>query len=203
MHEELASLKAKGVYEEIPSLLPSRKAVQCKWVLYIKRDKAGEISRFKARLVAKSFTQIPGQDFTFTFVPVAHWDSIHSLLCLAAINNFEIRQLDVKMAYLNGPLDEEIYMRVPEGFTFSSPYWRLCKGLYGLRQAGRQWYLTLHDAYTKLGYSRCESDWSVYIHCSPSASMSATSVDDILLVSDSKSESDTSDLRNQQQIHYH
>jgi hypothetical protein len=191
IHEELASLKAKGVYEEVDSLPHGRKAVQCKWVLHIKRDKSGDISRFKARLVAKGFTQIPGQDFTFTFAPVARWDSIRSLLCLAALHDFELRQLDVKTAYLNGPLEEEIYMRVPDGFTFSSLYWRLCKGLYGLRQAGRQWYLTLHDAYSALGYTRCQSDWSVYTRrCGSSFTMSATSVDDILLASDSKSESD-------------
>ena len=191
MHEELASLKAKGVYEEVESLPPGRKAVQCKWVLRIKRDKVGDISRFKARLVAKGFTQIPGQDFTFTFAPVARWDSIRSLLCIAAIQDYELRQLDVKTAYLNGPLEEEIYMRVPEGFTFSSPYWRLRKGLYGLRQAGRQWYLTLHEAYTALGYARCQSDWSVYTRRSSSSfSMSATSVDDILIASNSKTESD-------------
>ena len=190
MHEELASLKAKGVYEEVDSLPAGRKAVQCKWVLRIKRDKIGDISRFKARLVAKGFTQIPGQDFTFTFAPVARWDSIRSLLSIAATQDYELRQLDVKTAYLNGPLEEEIYMRVPDGFTFSSPYWRLRKGLYGLRQAGRQWYLTLHDAYTALGYTRCQSDWSVYTRRSESSfSMSATSVDDILLASDSKDES--------------
>ena len=69
-------------------------------------------------------------------------------------------------------------------------YWRLRKGLYGLRQAGRQWYLTLHDAYTALGYTRCQSDWSMYTRRSESSfSMSATSVDDILLASDSKDES--------------
>jgi hypothetical protein len=191
MHEELESLKAKGVYDEIDSLPAGRKAIHCRWVLHIKCDKSGHISRFKARLVAKGFTQIPGQDFTFTFAPVARWDSIRSLLCLAAINDFEIRQLDVKTAYLNGPLDEEIYMRVPDGFTFSSPYWRLRKGLYGLRQAGRQWYLTLHDAYSSLGYTRCASDWSVYTRRTSSAfSMSATSVDDILIASNSKAESD-------------
>jgi hypothetical protein len=192
MHEELQSLKAKGVYEEIDDLPPGRKAVHCKWVLHVKRDKTGHISRFKARLVAKGFTQIPGQDFTFTFAPVARWDSIRSLLCIAALNDHELRQLDVKTAYLNGPLDEEIYMRTPEGFPFSSPYWRLRKGLYGLRQAGRQWYLTLHDAYSDLGFTRCESDWSVYTRRSSSSSfsMSATSVDDILLASNSKEESD-------------
>ena len=191
INSELELLKAKGVYEEVHTLPPHRKPVQCKWVLHIKRDKDGTISRFKARLVAKGFTQIPGQDFTFTFAPVARWDSIQSLLCIATINDFEIRQLDVKTAYLNGPLEEEIYMKAPDGFDFSSPFWRLRKGLYGLRQAGRQWYLTLHDAYTNLGYVRCESDWSVYTRQSSSGfTMSATSVDDIILASDSKSESD-------------
>lgn len=82
-------------------------------------------------------------------------------------------------------------MKAPDGFNSSAPYWRLQKGLYGLRQAGRQWYLTLHQAYTDLGYSRCESDWSAYSRRSPSSfSMSATSVDDILIASDSKAESD-------------
>ena len=191
IHEELESLKAKGVYEEVQSLPPGRKAVQHKWVLHIKRDKDGVISRFKARLVAKGFTQIPGQDFSFTFAPVARWDSIRSILCIAALNDYELRQLDVKTAYLNGPLDEEIYMKAPDGFSSSSNYWRLHKGLYGLRQAGRQWYLTLHQAYSDLGYVRCESDWSTYTRRSPSGfSMSATSVDDILIASDSKSESD-------------
>lgn len=192
IHEELESLKHKGVYDETNILPPDRKAVQCKWVLHIKRDKDGTISRFKARLVAKGYTQIPGQDFTFTFTPVARWDSIRSILCLAAIHNYELRQLDVKTAYLNGPLDEEIYLKAPEGFGNSQPYWRLRKGLYGLRQSGRQWYLTLHQAYTDLLYTRCESDWSVYTRTSTSGrSMSATSVDDIIIASDSQSESDT------------
>ena len=196
MHEEMNALKAKGVYEEISELPHGRKAVQCKWVLRIKRDKDGHISRFKARLVAKGFTQIYGQDFSFTFAPVARWESIRSVLCIAALNDLELRHLDVKNAYLNAPLDEEIYMVAPEGST--SKYWRLRKGLYGLRQAGRQWYLHLHDAYSSLGYTRCQSDWSVYHRRQDSSfSISATSVDDILLVSDSTSESDlaTSQLK--------
>jgi len=192
IHAELESLKTKGVYEEVKTIPRDRKPVQCKWVLHIKRDKTGVISRFKARLVAKGFTQIPGQDFTFTFAPVARWDSIRTILCLAAIHDYELRQLDVKTAYLNGPLDEEIYMKAPDGFKFSSPFWRLRKGLYGLRQAGRQWYLTLHDAFLDLGFKRCESDWSVYTrHSAAGKSLSATSVDDILIASDSKTESDS------------
>jgi Reverse transcriptase (RNA-dependent DNA polymerase) len=76
MYEELESLKAKGVYEEVDELPPGQKAISCKWVLHIKRNKEGQISRFKARLVAKGFTQVPGHDFTFTFAPVARWDSL-------------------------------------------------------------------------------------------------------------------------------
>jgi reverse transcriptase-like protein len=121
MHEELEALKAKEVYEEVNQLLPGRKAVQSKWVLHIKWDKEGQILHFKAQLVAKGFTQVFGQDFTFTFAPVAHWESIHTILCIATLNDFELRHLDVKNAYLNAPLLEEIYMIAPEGSQ--SHYW--------------------------------------------------------------------------------
>src|SRR6202012_5996448 len=93
MFEELESLKAKGVYEDVDELPEGRKAVDCKWVLHIKRDKEGLISRFKARLVAKGFTQVPGQDFTFTFAPVAKWDSIRTILILAAMMDWELRHI--------------------------------------------------------------------------------------------------------------
>jgi hypothetical protein len=99
MYKELASLKAKSVYEEVDAILPNCKPVQCKWVLHIKQDKTGAISHFKAHLVTKGFTQIPGQDFSFTFAPIAHWDSIHTLLSLMAINDFELCQLNVKTTY--------------------------------------------------------------------------------------------------------
>ena len=189
MHEELEALKAKDVYKEVSELPPGRKAVQCKWVLHIKRDKDRQISHFKGRLVAKGFTQIFGQDFTFTFAPIARWDSIRSILCIATLNNYKLPHIDVKNAYLNAPLQEEIYMIAPEGC--GTCYWHLRKELYGLHQAGRQWYLHLHEAYTPLGFTCCQSDWSVYIRESPSAlTISATSVGDLLLASNSKAESD-------------
>jgi hypothetical protein len=123
------------------------------------------------------------------FTPIAHWESIHSILCITALHDFKLRHIDVKNAYLNAPLKEEIYMVTPEGSR--SPYWRLHKGLYGLRQAGRQWYFHLHDAYTSLGFTRCKSNWSIYIRkLSPSLSISATSVNNLLLTSNSKTESD-------------
>jgi Reverse transcriptase (RNA-dependent DNA polymerase) len=134
MYEELESLKAKGVYEEVDKLPPGRKAIDCKWVLHIKRNKEGQISRFKARLVAKGFTQAPGQDFTFTFTPVARWDSIQVVLTIAAMMDWSLHHIDIKTAFLNGPLDEELYMRKPDGL--GTGFWHLLKGLYGLCQAG-------------------------------------------------------------------
>jgi len=188
MHEELEVLKAKDVYEEIDKLPPGKKAIQSKWVLHIKCDKDRQISRFKGRLVMKGFTQIFGCDYTFTFAPVARWESIWLILCIAAINDFELQHIDIKNAYLNVPLDEEIYLIVPKGF--GAPYWCLRKSLYGLQQAGRQWYLHLHDTYTSLGYMQCESDWSIYVRKSEIAlSISATSVDNLLIASNSKTES--------------
>jgi len=130
MHEELKALKAKCVYEEVKELPPRRKVVQCKWVLHIKWDKDGQISHFKGCLVAKGFTQIPRQDYTFTFAPVAHWDSICSILYIATLNDLELCHINIKNAYLNAPLKEEIYMDAPK--ECGARYWWLWKGLYGL-----------------------------------------------------------------------
>lgn len=189
IYEELESLRQKGVYEEIDSLPPGRKAIGSKWVLHIKRNKDGLISRFKARLVAKGFTQVPGQDFTHTFAPVARWDSIRTILTLAATLDYELRHIDVKTAFLNGPLEEELYMRKPD--MLGTGYWRLMKGLYGLKQAGRQWYVELNATLEKLSFKRTESDWSVHVRdLGDRKSFSATSVDDMLIASSSKKESD-------------
>ena len=92
MYKELESLKAKGVYEEVDELLPGRKLVGCKWVLHIKCDKDFKITRFKAQLVAQGFSQIPGQDFIFTFAPTARWESIRALLTLTALYDWELHQ---------------------------------------------------------------------------------------------------------------
>jgi hypothetical protein len=190
LYEELESLKAKGVYVEVDEIPPGRKPVDSKWVLHIKRDGDGLISRFKARLVAKGFTQIPGQDFTYTFAPVARWESIRLLLAIAATYDWELRQIDVKTAFLNGPLDEEIYMRKPD--ILGPGFWRLLKGLYGLKQSGRMWYLELNERLKKIGLKRLESDWSVHIRNRGNARcITTTSVDDMLIGASSVEEAET------------
>lgn len=188
IHEELAALEAKCVYEEIESIPDGRRPVDSKWVLHIKRNSEGLISRFKARLVARGFTQIPGQDFSHTFAPVARWDSIRTILAISAARDRELRHIDIKTAFLNGPLQEEIYMRKPD--VLGRGYWKLLKGLYGLKQAGRTWYIEFNKTLNGLGFARCESDWSTHHKGSiNNGSFSATSVDDILLSSTSPTES--------------
>jgi hypothetical protein len=187
IHEELESLKAKGVYKEVDEVPPGRRPVDSKWVLHIKRDGEGLISRFKARLVAKGFTQIPGQDFTFTFAPVARWESIRTLLTIVACYDWELRQIDVKTAFLNGPLEEEIYMKKPDVLGYG--FWLLLKGLYGLKQSGRTWYLELNERLQTIGLKRLQSDWSVHVRQKGTAKcMTTTNVDDILIGASSKSE---------------
>jgi hypothetical protein len=114
-HAEMAALKENKTWSLVD--LPSdRKAIESKWVFDLKRDADGNIVRYKARLVAKGFRQIVGVDYFDTFSPVARLSSIRVVLSLAAIHDFEIIQIDAVTAFLNGRLDEEIYIRQPEGF---------------------------------------------------------------------------------------
>lgn len=186
---EIESLYQMGVVEECKYLPSGRKAIKCKWVLRRKRDEKGHVAKHKARLVAKGFSQIPGQDFTYTFAPVAKWDSIRLVLALAAMHNWELHHIDVKTAFLNGELEEELYIEKPE--IAGKGIWKLAKSLYGLRQASRQWYMKIHQAYTEMGYTRCESDWSVYWRrTNTQLSILVMSVDDILIAANSISERD-------------
>ena len=99
--------------------------VGCKWVFKLKRDKDGNISKFKARLVAQGFTQVYGVDYAETYAPVARYSSIRLIIALAAHYDWELHQMDVKTAYLNGELDVPIYMRRPRASASSARHARL------------------------------------------------------------------------------
>lgn len=189
IEEERQSLYAMDVVEECERVPSGRKAIKSRWVLRRKRNELGHIARYKARLVAKGFSQKFGLDFFFTFAPVAKWDSIRLVMCIATILDLELHHLDVKTAYLNGILEEEIYLEIPP--ELGKGFWRLKKGLYGLRQAGRQWYIRIHTVYVKLGYKRCNSDWSVYWRRrANNLVIIAMSVDDLAMAASSKEERD-------------
>lgn len=135
--EEYDSLVRNDVFDLVP--LPNRKKlIQNRWVFSIKRDRKGNILRHKGRLVAKGFTQRKGIDYNQTFAPVVRFESLRMLLALAAHDRMDMTQFDVKTAFLNGTIEEEIYMSQPEGFEDGTGrVWRLKKGLYGLKQSPR------------------------------------------------------------------
>ena len=115
MQEEYNSLIENDTWDIIqrPTEL---NVVSCKWVYGIKQSPTGEIDRFKARLVARGFTQVEGIDYLETYSPVAKMSTIRTILTIAAVRSMTIRQLDVKTAFLNGNLDETIFMEQPIGF---------------------------------------------------------------------------------------
>ena len=153
MQEELDSLKRHGTYKHVKELPPGRKAIGYKWVFKLKLNPDNSIAQYKARLVAKGYSQIPGQDFTETTSPVARLASYRAILSLAAKLNLEAHHLDIETAFLNGILDEEIYMKAPGGSsTGSDGLWRLRKSLYGLKQALRVWNKLLDSTLRELGF---------------------------------------------------
>jgi hypothetical protein len=165
MQEEYGSLMANGTWELVP-LPKDRKSVGCKWVFRTKRDASGHIVRHKARLVAKGYSQVEGVDFNETFAPIAKFTTIRCMLAIGAAMDLEIHQMDVKTAFLNGELEEDIYMDQPQGFMQDGKEHLVCKlkkSLYGLKQSPRAWYQCIDMFFTHEGFSRSQVDHSLYV----------------------------------------
>jgi hypothetical protein len=129
--------------------------VGTKWVFHNKQDEFGVITRNIARLVAKGYSQVEGLDFEETFAPVARLESIRILLAYATHHDFKIYQMDVKSAFLNGPIKKEVYVEQPPGFEdqeYPNHVYKLHKALYALKQAPRAWYEYLRDFLTQNGF---------------------------------------------------
>ena len=161
------------------------KPIGCKWVFKKKLRPDGTIEKYKARLVAKGYTQKEGEDFFDTYSPVARLTTIRVLLSLAASHGLLVHQMDVKTAFLNGELDEEIYMEQPDGFVLDGQEGKVCKllkSLYGLKQAPKQWHEKFERTLTAAGFVVNEADKCVYYrHGGGEGVILCLYVDDILI----------------------
>lgn len=184
MNEEYKSMQDNKVWELVP-LPEGAKPIGCKWIFKTKRDSQGNVERYKARLVAKGFTQKEGIDFKETFSPVSTKDSFRTIMALVAHFDLELHQMDVKTAFLNGDIDETIYMVQPENFELEDPKNMVCKltkSIYGLKQASRQWYHKFHQVIISFGFETNTIDNCVYHKFSGSKLIFLVLyVDDILL----------------------
>src|SRR5678815_3362577 len=134
MDEEYASLIENDTWEIVP-LPKGRQAIGSRWIYKVKQHSDGSVERFKACFVAKGYSQKYGVDYDETFSPVFKLTSLRILLSIGAIFNLEIHQMDVKMAFLNGEVDTELYVEQPQGYERQEHgtklVCKLCKGLYG------------------------------------------------------------------------
>ena len=136
------------------------------WVYKLKTNPQGEVKRFKARFIVKGYSQREGIDYKETFSPVARYETIRMMLAIAAAQGLDIIQFDVATAFLNSTLSEDIYMQQPQGYERGDPSEIVCKlkkGLYGHKQASREWYVTLTKKLNKMGFKAVTSDPCLFV----------------------------------------
>ncbi|KAJ0507783.1 putative RNA-directed DNA polymerase [Helianthus annuus] len=164
IQDEMDSIMHNNTWK-LTDLPPGCKPLGCKWIFKRKMKVDGSIDKFKARLVIQGFRQKEGIDFFDTYAPVARISTIRLLLALASIHNLVIHQMDVKTAFLNGELDEEVYMKQPEGFVLPGQehkVYKLVKSLYGLKQAPTQWHQKFDEVILSHGFLLNQADKCVY-----------------------------------------
>jgi reverse transcriptase-like protein/Pol polyprotein/gag-pre-integrase-like protein/integrase-like protein len=154
-----------GIYEVI-SRLKGWKVVGSKWVFHIKCGPDGAIQKYKAHVIAQGFTQIKNIDYNETFAPIAKFTLLHTILAIAAEEDLEVHQMDVKSAYLSGILKEEIFMELPPGFDVpEGMVLHLVKAVYGMKQGGHIWYENIRSKLEVMGYKRTKADHAVFAIC--------------------------------------
>ncbi|KAD5317239.1 hypothetical protein E3N88_17185 [Mikania micrantha] len=184
MEKEIKALEQNGTWT-LAELPVGKKAIDSKWVYKVKHKPNGEVERYKARLVAKGYTQLEGVDYQDTFAPVAKLVTMRTLLALAVKRDWHIHQLDVNNAFLHGDLEEEVYMKVPQGFSNKEEtrVCRLQKSIYGLKQASRNWYYKFTSVLIELGYKQSVADSSLFTYKINKIHVAALIyVDDVIIV---------------------
>ena len=175
--EEKINMIEKNKTWELVNRPEDKDIIGVKWVYKTKLNSDGSIQSYKARLIVKGYLQQCGIAYNETFAPIARLDTIRVLIALAAQNKWKIHQLDVKSAFLNGYLEEEIYVEQPRGFEtagLEDKVLKLKKTLYRLKQASRVWYTRIDGYFTEHNFRRSKIKPTLYIK---------TQGDDILIVS--------------------
>ncbi|XP_076899988.1 protein ARABIDILLO 2-like [Bidens hawaiensis] len=187
IEEELGALRSNHTWDLV-TLPVGKRIVGCRWVFTVNLHPDGSLHRLKARLVAKGYSQAYGIDYEETFSPVAKMPSVRICIALAAINHWPLHQLDIKNTFLNGVLEEEVYMEQPPGFIIeeaASEVCRLRRSLYGLKQSPRAWFGRFSNVMEQFGMTRSAYDHSVFfIHQRGKRIIVVVYVDDIIITDD-------------------
>ena len=164
MKEEMCMIEKNQIWKLVKRP-KNRNVIGLKWVYRAKMNPGGSLHKLKARLVVKGYAQQPGVDFGDTFAAVARHDTIRLLIALAAKNKWKMFHLDVKSAFLNGDLEEEIFVDHPQGFEVARKegmVYKLYKALYGLKQAPKAWYSKIDSYLVECGFRRSENEATLY-----------------------------------------
>ena len=183
--EEMEALKSMNTWKLVP-LPEGREPIGCKWIFKVKNKPDGTIERFKARLVAKGYAQRPGIDFNETFAPVVRLNTLRALLSYAVQKGLLIHQMDVVTAFLNGDLEEEVYMEQPPGYIDKGEEDLVCclkRALYGLKQSPRCWNTTFCEYLKELGFVQLKSDYCIFKREQP-LTFIALYVDDLIVITE-------------------
>ena len=182
-NDEIRSLLELQVYDEVEEE-SWMSVVTSKWVYSVKRNPEGTIDRFKARLVARGFSQRYGFDYWDTYSPTVLACSIRTFLTVCKAQNMEVHQVDVKTAFLHGEIDGDIYVRPPAPYYKPGKVWKLNKALYGLKQAPLCWSNKLKDVLNQMGFFSTKADPCIYTRKdADSLSYVLIYVDDMLVAS--------------------
>jgi hypothetical protein len=164
MVEEYDSIVKKSAWEIVPRPI-DKSMVGLTWIYKVKQVVDGSVEKYKARFVARGFSQIRGIDCDESFAPVARYSSIRSILALSTQMGWRIHEMDVKNAFLNGIIEEEVYIEQPKGFETFDRESHVCiikRSLYGLKQAPCAWYTRIDSYFTGLGFTKSEADENLY-----------------------------------------
>lgn len=164
MDQEIESIERNDTWE-LTDLPKGSKKIGVKWIYKTKYNEDGKVEKYKARLVAKGYSQQHGIDYNEVFAPVARWDTIRTILALAASNGWNVYQLDVKSAFLHGELVENVYVEQPLGYQKQgkNSVYKLKKALYGLKQAPRAWYSKIESYFVQEGFTKCPYEHTLFV----------------------------------------